>query len=82
MIPIECRDALVDDVKLNSFKMELDQFPGTKFSAGKAQPHNGKDGPCTLFYDPLVTVDETKSNPDDVRKFIESSGIFALRHNP
>lgn len=79
MVKIACRDALVYDADLAGFQMGLGQFKGTSFTSGKATPWQSKDGPCVVFQDPVVEVDETKSDPEDVKKYIVGSNVFRLR---
>jgi hypothetical protein len=82
LVKIECRDVLVYDADLASFQMGLSRFKGAKFTAGNTTAGQSKDGPYAVFHDPVVEVDESKSDPEDVKKYIEGSGVFRLRIKP
>lgn len=79
IVTIACRDKLAYDLELQDFSIGLSQFPGAKFTSGKATPHASKDGAATLIEDPIVEVDNTQSDPDEVREFIDRSNVFRLR---
>ena len=82
MVKIECRDTLVSDADLAGFHMGLGQFKGVSFTAGKATPWQSKDGPCVVFQDPMVEVDETRFDPERVKNRVQGSGVFRLRAKP
>ena len=82
MVKIECRDALVYDADLASFRMGLGQFKGTSFTSGKATPWQSQDGPCVVFQDPVVEVDETKADPVDVKKYIQETEFSGSGPSP
>jgi len=82
VVKIECRDTLVSDADLAGFQMGLGQFKGVSFTAGKATPWQSKDGPCMVLQDPVVEVDETKSDPEEVKRYVQGSGVFRLRIEP
>ena len=82
MVKIECRDALVYDADLAGFQGGLGQFKGATFTSSKATPWQAKDGPCVIFQNAVVEVDETKSDPEDVKSYIQGSRVFRLRAKP
>jgi hypothetical protein len=82
VVKIECRDALVYDADLAGFQGGLGQFKGTSFTSGKATQWQSKDGSCVVFQDPVVEVDETMSDPEDVKQYIQGRRIFRLRTKP